>query len=60
MDIFLADESVDYRIITALNTRGFIVQPMIDISPGMSDNDVLSYCVKTILFLLQKTKTLVS
>lgn len=56
MDIFLADESVDYRIIVALRERNFIILSVIEINPGWTDNHVLDYCVQNDLILITEDK----
>ena len=56
MDIFLADESVDYRIISALRHQGFKIYSIADISPGMNDSDVLSYCFENNCILISEDK----
>ena len=56
MDIFLADESVDHRIIAALRDRGFFVVSIIDLQQGWSDEQVLAYCVENDYILITEDK----
>ena len=56
MHIFLADESVDYRIIVALKDKGFIIHPVIDLYPGSNDNEVLAYCIQNDFILITEDK----
>lgn len=48
---FLADESVDFRLIDALRKEGFEVDSIHEMSPSMSDDEVLK-CSHTGNFIL--------
>jgi predicted nuclease of predicted toxin-antitoxin system len=42
MEKFLADESVDFRLITYLRDNGYEIKAIMEINPGISDEEVLS------------------
>jgi predicted nuclease of predicted toxin-antitoxin system len=52
----LADESVDYQIITKLREMGFEVSSITEQSAGISDDDVLRIAQETEAFLLTEDK----
>lgn len=41
MTNLLADESVDFRIVKALRSNGYQIETILEISPGISDDQVL-------------------
>ncbi|MBK6949507.1 MAG: DUF5615 family PIN-like protein [Haliscomenobacter sp.] len=41
MDLFLADESVDFRIIRHIRKKGYGVKAITETNPGISDEEVL-------------------
>ena len=41
MEKFLADESVDFRIITHLRDGGYDIEAVVEVNPSISDEDVL-------------------
>ncbi|HZV71052.1 MAG TPA: DUF5615 family PIN-like protein [Saprospiraceae bacterium] len=56
MEIFLADESVDYRIIIALRNSGFYVFSIADENPGWHDDQVLAHSYKNNFVLITEDK----
>ncbi len=56
MNTFLADESVDYRLVLFLREQGFTVESVLDLTPGLSDGEVLSYCNSKSFILITEDK----
>jgi predicted nuclease of predicted toxin-antitoxin system len=56
VDIFLADESVDFRLIKALRDKGFIILTVSEVNPGITDDQVLAHCVEYDLILITEDK----
>ncbi len=52
----LADESVDFRIVSYLRENGYEIVAIVEIHPSMSDADVLSLANETDLVLLTEDK----
>ncbi|MCB9282635.1 MAG: DUF5615 family PIN-like protein [Lewinellaceae bacterium] len=42
MEKFLADESVDFRIVTHLREDGYEIEAIVEINPSISDEEVLT------------------
>lgn len=56
MGDFLADESVDFRIITYLRNEGFDVAAIVEMNPGISDEEVLNLANELEAVLLTEDK----
>lgn len=41
MERFLADESVDYQIVTRLREGGYEVEAIVEVNPSISDEEIL-------------------
>lgn len=56
MTKFLADESVDFRIVTSLRDEGYDIEAVLEINPSISDEQVLHMAneLKAILFTEDK------
>jgi len=53
---FLADESVDYNIFKALKLKGYEIEHVLDLFPGVSDVQVVSYAFKNKSIILTEDK----
>lgn len=56
MGIFLADESVDFRIIDYLKNQGFSIETILNLSPSLPDEKVLSTANEMGAILLTEDK----
>ncbi len=56
MDKFVADESVDFRIIKYLRESGFEIIPIIKENPGIDDDEVLKYATSIKAILITEDK----
>lgn len=56
MTKFLADESVDFRIVTNLREDGYEVEAVIEMDPGISDDQVLEIANDLEAILLTEDK----
>ncbi len=56
MDKFVADESVDFRIIKFLRASGFEVIAIIKDRPGIDDDEVLKYATSVNAILITEDK----
>ena len=56
MEKFLADESVDFQIVTHLRENGYEIEAIVEMSPGISDEEVLKIAnnLEAILFTEDK------
>jgi predicted nuclease of predicted toxin-antitoxin system len=53
---FLADESVDFRMVTHLREKGFEVQAILENHPGVSDDEVLQIAHESDAILITEDK----
>ena len=56
MGDFLADESVDFRIVTYLRNEGLDVEAIVEMNPGISDEEVLNLANELEVVLLTEDK----
>ncbi len=56
MDKFVADESVDFRLIKSLRESGFEVIAIIKDNPGLSDDEVLAFTYNKQAILITEDK----
>ncbi len=56
MDKFVADESVDFRIVKFLRESGFEVIAIIKETPGIDDDEVLKYATSINAILITEDK----
>ena len=56
MKKFLADESVDFRIVKSLREDGYEVQAIVELDPGINDDDILKMAVELEAILLTEDK----
>lgn len=56
MKKILADESVDFRIVKALRQSGYQIEAIIELSPGIRDDEVLELANKIDAILLTEDK----
>lgn len=56
MEKFLADESVDYQIVTHVRESGYEIEAIVEISPGIDDEAVLSMANELEAILLTEDK----
>ena len=54
--LIVADESVDGRIIEALQKEGFNIEAISSVNPGISDTEVIAFAVKKKAFILTEDK----
>lgn len=52
----IADESVDFEIVEALRSAGVTVEAVVEMDPGISDDEVLEIAYKLGLLLLTEDK----
>jgi predicted nuclease of predicted toxin-antitoxin system len=53
---FLADESVDFRVVESLRKAGYKVEAVIEVDPGISDDQVLQIANELEAILLTEDK----
>ncbi len=56
MKKFLADESVDFRIVKSLRESNYEIQAVIELDPGLSDEDVLKMANELEAILITEDK----
>jgi predicted nuclease of predicted toxin-antitoxin system len=56
MEKFLADESVDFRIIRSLRNDGYQVEAIVELESGIDDDDVLKLAMELEAILLTEDK----
>lgn len=56
MTRFLADESVDFRIVTWLRDAGYAVEAVVELSPGIVDDEVLTLALHHEAILITEDK----
>lgn len=56
MAIFLADESVDFRIVTSLRDEGYHIEAILEMTPSISDERVLNIANELEAILLTEDK----
>jgi predicted nuclease of predicted toxin-antitoxin system len=56
MTRFLADESVDFRIVTLLRNAGYTVEAVLETNPGIDDESVLSLALAREAVLITEDK----
>ncbi len=52
MNDILADESVDFNIINKLREDGYVVKAIVEDSPGITDEEVLTKALRSLSILL--------
>lgn len=58
MERFLADESVDYLIVTHLREDGYEVEAIVEINPSVSDEEILEIANSLEAILITEDKDL--
>lgn len=53
---FIADESVDFRVVKSLRNEGFDIEAIIELDPSISDDEVLKIANKLEAILLTEDK----
>jgi predicted nuclease of predicted toxin-antitoxin system len=56
MKKFLADESVDFRIVRSLRNDGYEVEAIVELNPSISDDEVLKMAIELEAILLTEDK----
>ncbi|MBK7410052.1 MAG: DUF5615 family PIN-like protein [Saprospirales bacterium] len=56
MEKFLADESVDFRIVTHLREDGYEIEAIVEINPSIDDEEVLNLANEMEAILLTEDK----
>lgn len=56
MKKFLADESVDFRIVKSLRNDGYQIEAIVELEPGIDDDDVLKMAIELEAILLTEDK----
>ena len=56
MEKFLADESVDFRIVKSLRSDGYQIEAIVELESGIDDDDVLKMAMELEAILLTEDK----
>ena len=56
MGNFLIDESVDFRIVNALREEGYTVKAVVEMSPGITDAQIMKLALKMEAIIITEDK----
>nr|MBS0038285.1 DUF5615 family PIN-like protein [Saprospiraceae bacterium] len=56
MKTLMADESVDFRIVRALRNKNYVVDAIVELNPGISDDEILEIATESEALLLTEDK----